>query len=87
MSLVLVYHLFQALEITYEKGTPTESIINLFSESLKLKRSLSNLVPSHLLNWSRRTSIGMSLPFFRPVDYSGKRYGSGDLSRGESSPQ
>jgi hypothetical protein len=33
-----------------------ESIVNLFSDSLKLKRSSSDLVPSHSLKWSRRTS-------------------------------
>jgi hypothetical protein len=63
-SLVLVYHLFRALEITYEKGTPTKSIVNLFSDSLKLKISSSDLVPSHSLNWYRRTFNGMSLPLF-----------------------
>jgi hypothetical protein len=47
--LVLVYHLFRALEITYKKGTPMESIVKLFSDSLKLKRSSSDLVPSHSL--------------------------------------
>jgi hypothetical protein len=41
-----------------------ESIVKLFSDSLKLKISLSDLVPSHSLNWSKRTSIGMSLPLF-----------------------
>jgi hypothetical protein len=30
--------LFWALEITYEKGTPSESIVNLFSDSLNMKR-------------------------------------------------
>ena len=33
-----------------------ESIVNLFSDSLKLKISSSDLVLSHSLNWSRRTS-------------------------------
>ena len=47
-----------------KKETPMESIVNLFSDSLKLKRSSSDLVPSHLLNWSKRTSTGMSLPLF-----------------------
>jgi hypothetical protein len=39
----------------YEKGTPTESIVKLFSDSLKLKRSSSDLILSHSLKWSRRT--------------------------------
>jgi hypothetical protein len=64
LSFVLVYHLFRALEITYEKGTPTDSIVKLFSDSLKLKISSSDLVPSHTLNWSRRTFTGMSLTLF-----------------------
>jgi hypothetical protein len=45
----------------YEKGTPMESIVNLFSESLKLKRSPSDLILSHLLKWSRRTFLAESI--------------------------
>jgi hypothetical protein len=41
-----------------------ESIVKLFSDSLKLKRSSSDLVPSHSLNWYRIKSTGMSLPLF-----------------------
>jgi hypothetical protein len=39
-----------------KKEPPQKSIVKLFSDSLKLKRSLSDLVPSHSLKWSRRTS-------------------------------
>jgi hypothetical protein len=38
-----------------------ESIVKLFSNSLKLKRWLSDIVSSHLLNWSRRTSLMESI--------------------------
>jgi hypothetical protein len=41
----------------YEKGTPMESIVNLFSDSLKLKISSSDLILSHSLKWSRRTFL------------------------------
>jgi hypothetical protein len=40
----------------YEKGTPMESIVKLFSDSLKLKILSSDLVLSHSLNWSIITS-------------------------------
>ena len=51
----------------YEKVTPMESIVKLFLDSLKLKRSSSDLVPSHLLNYSKRTSFTHSIVnlFFR----------------------
>jgi hypothetical protein len=45
----------------YEKGTPMESIVNLFSDSLKLKRSSSDLILSHSLKWSRRTFLIVSI--------------------------
>jgi hypothetical protein len=45
----------------YEKLTPTESIFKLFSNSLKLKRSLSDLILSHSLKWSRRTFMTESI--------------------------
>jgi hypothetical protein len=45
----------------YEKGTPTESIVKLFSDSLKLKRSSSDLILSHSLKWSRRTFLTESI--------------------------
>jgi hypothetical protein len=45
----------------YEKGTPTESIVNLFSDSLKLKRSPSDLILLHSLKWSRRTLLMESI--------------------------
>jgi hypothetical protein len=38
-----------------------KSIVTLFSDSLKVKISLSELVSSHLLNRSRRTSITESI--------------------------
>jgi hypothetical protein len=34
-----------------------ESIVNPFSDSLKLKRSSSDLILSHSLKWSRRTFL------------------------------
>jgi hypothetical protein len=45
----------------YKKETPTESIVNLFSDSLKLKRSSSDLILSHSLKWSRRTPLTESI--------------------------
>jgi hypothetical protein len=45
----------------YEKGTPTESIVKLFLDSLKLKRSSSDLILSHSLKWSRRTFLTESI--------------------------
>jgi hypothetical protein len=45
----------------YEKGTPTKSIVKLFSDSLKLKRSSSDLILSHSLKWSRRTFLTESI--------------------------
>ena len=56
------FHFFGLGRLNLEKDN--ESIVNLFSNSLKLKRSSSDLVPSHSLNWSRRTSIGMSSTLF-----------------------
>jgi hypothetical protein len=41
-----------------------ESIVKLFSDSLKLKRLSSDLVPSHSLKWSRRTSPTESIVKF-----------------------
>jgi hypothetical protein len=38
-----------------------ESIVKLFSDSLKLKRWSSDVVSSHSLNWSRRTSSTKSI--------------------------
>jgi hypothetical protein len=38
-----------------------ESTAKLFLDSLKLKRLSSDLVPSHSLNWSRRTSLTESI--------------------------
>jgi hypothetical protein len=38
-----------------------ETIVKLFSDSLKLKRSSSDLILSHLLNWSRRTPLMESI--------------------------
>jgi hypothetical protein len=38
-----------------------ESIVNIFSDSLKLKRSPSDLILSHLLKWSRRTFLMESI--------------------------
>ena len=38
-----------------------ESIVKLFSDSLKLKRSSSDLILSHLLKWSRRTFLTESI--------------------------
>jgi hypothetical protein len=44
-----------------KKEPPMESIVKLFSDSLKLKRWSSDLVSSHSLNWSRRTSLMESI--------------------------
>jgi hypothetical protein len=41
----------------YEKGTLMESIVKLFSDSLKLKRLSSDLILSHSLKWSKRTFL------------------------------
>ena len=51
----------------YKKGTPTESIVKLFSDSLKLKISSSDLILSHSLKWSKRTFLTESIVniFFR----------------------
>jgi hypothetical protein len=38
-----------------------ESIVKLFSDSLKLKRSSSDLILSHSLKWSRRTFLTESI--------------------------
>jgi hypothetical protein len=38
-----------------------ESIVKIFSDSLKLKILSSDLVPSHSLKWSRRTSYTESI--------------------------
>jgi hypothetical protein len=38
-----------------------ESIVKFFSDSLKVKRSSSELVSSHSLNWSRITSLRESI--------------------------
>jgi hypothetical protein len=47
-----------------KKEPPTESIVKLFSDSLKLKISSSDLILSHSLNWSRRTLLTESIVNF-----------------------
>jgi hypothetical protein len=46
--------IFAALEMTYEKGIPLESIFKLFSDSLNKKIFLSGLICFTLVNWSRK---------------------------------
>jgi hypothetical protein len=48
----------------YEKGTPMESIVKIFLDSLQLKRSSCDLILSHSLKWSRRTFLMESIVKF-----------------------
>jgi hypothetical protein len=44
-----------------KKEPPMESIVKIFSDSLKMKRLSSDLILSHSLKWTRRTFLMESI--------------------------